>query len=1203
MEGIQAAAGPASGGPQEPKTGNRKANPMEVTSAVGRSPEPQPDNRHLSRPWTCPWEDTTPSLMSPQPPRAGGAQLQGSSVLESKVRALKEKMTAGKQGASPCPTSYEQSFPKKPKCIRVPAGGPRTPSEGTFMPDAVVVPPAQDLTDGQLTSSDNEEAPMRNGSLRPPRLPAPGCECWNTLPEAMWTLPNQESGLLTEPSSLQESPIREVTPCQPGSPGPGNKIISTPSMRRGSSYLLQDGVVTGGDLDSTSLTSEEDFVPRTALLGNLWRGGDLGPLSTGGSTLSLSERVERSRLLLQKILSVSRCGPSKAGAPAWTPSCGRAAAERTAGDVEWDWGDSLQDSDQNRTFGPKPEPVLSPRHEEAKHLLQRARMKARTRPLRASHDIVPTTALGSRDGQRSPAPAPRVPAACRDSLQNGNVSDSSSGESSGGQRPRRGPSPSHVRFEDESAREAEFRYLERLQQRQRHVLGTVLQAADQGPLRSKPDLADYINGGLRLWDPAEEALHRLERSLDTGGSDRKCCTCGDCMEDRHPAQGKAAPDPRVLQELEGVLVEPLGSCGLCSPLRLLPAEPGLPSQWIRETHIGNTAVPEETNPALDYTDTANSCRANSEEARTSQASRPCGQTQGSSPGLPGSRPRAGHRWSRTPEMELPWGPQAQCHLSGVDGVEVGDEVKKSRGHAPRGTLFLREDALRKPPALASKPTLLGSQWQPGAGLGDHWAPPAESRAPSRTAHAMTSSMKLGPSGPGSQARVMEGHKSVEIASTSSLQHSNAEPCAPNTQQPAASLFSQGWVPTPPPSRKTTSPLSHRKVALAGSRRLGDQGEPVNPSRSGVLRTCGQTPAQAQSCSPGVRHPLQGLSTNNCNNSVPWGPQEPSDGAVHEDRVEHALYSQELGLPQENSRDGGPQGFPGSADVATINSTSITLSLFSEEPESSQEADGALLSTESGSRECVPPRALPGASTGSGSPLAVPSDKNKKRSNSIVSTLGLKKFFSTLGQSPRPKLGKARSYSVEQLHPTAPGPASHARAPSLQSLHLVSPSHQRRKAASFQNLHSLLSGKGDRSSLYVVGGPGDHGAAGRVAKAPPRRALSVEDVGAPSLARTVGRVVEVFPDGTSQLQLQRSPEGTFGFCVASGNGRRDSGIYVQEMADVSTAKLYSGLLGVGDEILEVNGAKVAGLGLVHIKELLAHSESLFVRVLRQRPAPR
>lgn len=61
--------------------------------------------------------------------------------------------------------------------------------------------------------------------------------------------------------------------------------------------------------------------------------------------------------------------------------------------------------------------------------------------------------------------------------------------------------------------------------------------------------------------------------------------------------------------------------------------------------------------------------------------------------------------------------------------------------------------------------------------------------------------------------------------------------------------------------------------------------------------------------------------------------------------------------------------------------------------------------------------------------------------------------------------------------------------------------------------------------------------------------------------------------------------------------------MQEMADASSAKLYSGLLGVGDEILEVNGAKVAGLGLAHVQELLAHEESLSLRVLRQRPVPR
>lgn len=91
------------------------------------------------------------------------------------------------------------------------------------------------------------------------------------------------------------------------------------------------------------------------------------------------------------------------------------------------------------------------------------------------------------------------------------------------------------------------------------------------------------------------------------------------------------------------------------------------------------------------------------------------------------------------------------------------------------------------------------------------------------------------------------------------------------------------------------------------------------------------------------------------------------------------------------------------------------------------------------------RALPGVNVGPSLPSAAPSDKNKKSSGSISSTLGLKKFFLALtSQGTRPKLGKSRSYSVEQLQPPAPSPASHTsapkmkRAPSLQSLHPVSP---------------------------------------------------------------------------------------------------------------------------------------------------------------------
>ncbi|XP_006876499.1 PREDICTED: uncharacterized protein KIAA1614 homolog [Chrysochloris asiatica] len=1152
MEGMEAAAESAGGSPQGPKTANRPASPLKVTAMERSGLEQQPDNGQLPRSWLCPWENRTPSMMAPQPPRAWRVQLPGPSVLEFKVRALKEKRTVGKHEESPGPNSHERPSSKKPKCRRAKEGVTRALAEVSLPTDALEEPHAQNLPV-------NDEEPAMNECPRPPRPPAPGVECWRGRsrwpPEAAWALPDQERRLLPGPCSLQVSHNHRAALSQPGHTGPCNKITHIPNLKKERSVPLRDGLATGGEQDSASLTSEEDFVPRTPLLGALWRAGELGALGTGSSLLSLSDRVERNRCLLQGMLSVSGQCPPKAGILAWTSSWDRAAPDQLAGDVDWDSSISLQDSNQNRTFGGKPGPVLSPRHAEAKHLLHHARMKARTRPLRASHDIMPTIAPGSRDSRRSPALDPRMTFPSRDSPQNGNLSDSSSGESSSGLWSKRGASPtSHVRFEDESAHDVEFRYLERLQQRQRQGLNsTSLQAVDQGPLRSKPDFTNYISRGGKCRDAREGALHRLAGGPQREGlpppptpdMERKCQTCDISIPQQCPLEGKAPPDPRVLWELEavggveGVLWKHHQSRGLSPPVRLLLAEPELHTERVCETHIGDILRPEEVDSALDSTDTSDSCRTDSEDSGVSQPSRTVAQARN-------SRSTGGHSWLR--KVEQPPGLQDQHHLTGVDPVEAIDESKDGREHTPAGTVFSREDAVLKPPALEPKSSSLDSQCQPDPRLGSCWTHLVGSGAPERTAGA--SSMKFRLMRPGRQAQFIESHESLEAASTSSLQRSQIEPSAPyHALLPSASLFSEGWVPVPPSSRKTTSsPVPHRKAVLIGSHRLVDQGDSGDtshtPSESVVPRTCELSPLQTQPCSPQVRHPLLILSTNNCNNSE---SQEPWREATPESDVQKEPCKQEPELPLENSREGGPQGFPGPTGVGTVSSTGTTLSLAAEEPEPSQEPKGGLQRTEPRSGGHEPSGASPGVTVGPSPPSATPSERNKKNSSSIASILGLKKFFMTLGQSTRPKLGKSRSYSVEQLQSPASGPASRAstpkakRAPSLQSLHLVSPSCQRRKAASFQNLHSLLSNKVDRSSLYLVGEPGDHSATGRSAKSQPRRALSVEDVGAPSLARTVGRVVEVFPDGTSQLQLRRSPEGTFGFCVASGNGRRDSGM--------------------------------------------------------------
>nr|XP_042114271.1 uncharacterized protein KIAA1614 homolog isoform X1 [Peromyscus maniculatus bairdii] len=1187
MEGMEAAAKPARRS-QASRSGSRTTSPMHVTPAVTRNGPEQPDSGPLPRPTLCPQEDRMPSLIVPKPPSPWKLQFQGPSVLESKVKALKEKMTSRKQRANPCSTSYEHPSPTKSKCHQVKPEEIWSLPEASPPPDALVVPRAQNQIDGQLDSSVNEKKPARNGGSRPS---TPGLESWNGQslwsPEAVWKLADSEEGPAPGSGSLQESPNSHVSVGQLQGPGPC-KTTHLSSLKKRRPYPLGDSVVTEGDLDNTAPASKEDLVPRADLPEVLWRAGGLGVLGTGANALSLSDQVERNRRLVQEILKVSRQSPPKEGNPDWTPSWDRAESERPAGAVDWDPGTPLQDSGQSRTFLPKLEPARSARCEGTKHPTQPARMKARTQPLRASHDIVPTVAQGSRNGQRSPALDVRSTSADRESLQNGNLSDSSSVESGNGQWPKQGMPLSHVRFEDESSREAEFRYLERLQQRQRQVLRTVLHAVGQGPLRSKPDLTSYIHrnmGDISFHGPVGSLDHsNFSAPLSTWDSERKCPACGSCLEERCPAEGRAAPDLRVLRglqaasEAQALLPGPCNSHGVSSPF------PGLHTEWIRETHITDTVAthPEEGDSALASTNSSDSW-TDSTDARTSRPSRAGGQTQGSSPGQRqrGSRPQDGPRWSRKAEVELPWGLQAWPHLREVGHVAVGGEATGATGHKPQGTLFVKEDAAPEP---ALEPKRPWSQGQLGPRLGNHWAHPEDSWTPCKTAYAVSFS-----SGSDQPEQVTESHESLETVCSSSRQQSHEEPSVPHPAlRPTLPLSLESWVPTPPSSRKSLCPIAPRKSAWTGHHRLEHQVEhidiplPLSPPRTSVL-----TPPQTQPYSPRAKHPLLDLSTSNSNSSVPPGLQGPQGAAVRKHRAGKDHSCQEPGLPLESDGD------------------AVTLSLTSEEPECSLELGGDPHRTESSSGGHMPIGISPEASAGHKPPSSAHSDGHKKRrSSSITSTLGLKKLLSALGHTPRPRLGTSRSYSVEQLQPSAPHTSTSKvkRAPSLQILHLVSPSHQHRKATSFQNLHSLLGGKGDRSSLYLVEGSGDPSTPNRPAKALSHRALSVEDVGAPSLARTVGRVVEVFPDGTSQLQLQRPPEGTFGFRVAYGNGRRDSGLYVQAMADLDTAKLYSGLLGVGDEILEVNGAKVAGLGLAHIKELLAHVESLSIRVLRQRPVP-
>lgn len=61
----------------------------------------------------------------------------------------------------------------------------------------------------------------------------------------------------------------------------------------------------------------------------------------------------------------------------------------------------------------------------------------------------------------------------------------------------------------------------------------------------------------------------------------------------------------------------------------------------------------------------------------------------------------------------------------------------------------------------------------------------------------------------------------------------------------------------------------------------------------------------------------------------------------------------------------------------------------------------------------------------------------------------------------------------------------------------------------------------------------------------------------------------------------------------------SGVYVEKVGDGSGEGPYIGLLGIGDEILQVNGEAVAGLSLDQVTRLMTRESMASLRIMPAR----
>ncbi|XP_039623255.1 uncharacterized protein KIAA1614-like isoform X2 [Polypterus senegalus] len=775
-------------------------------------------------------------------------------------------------------------------------------------------------------------------------------------------------------------------------------------------------------------TRETDLEPWPVGKGYLGRAESWESLGSASSVPSLSERVEMNRGVLRQILSRPPCRPEERQEP--RQAIPEFLDRSGKGDSDWDSGISLQDCDHRpRAFLMTEELPLSPRHEQAKRLLERARMKARAHPLRADHSILPFRRPSPDSNSRGGVQARRGPSAKEfQSSGCGNLSDSSSGDSSGGPKRRQGQSPTRVRFEDESEQEAEVRYLER-----RRVGGR-----GHGLLVSKPDVSLYTSGGSTrsgkvdlsrnqecapLWNKrnSRRAQEGCERRQSPG-------TPVSTISDGNPKCNTSdVPAGEMQQGSIPACQAPEGSHLRVIPCWVPPSQHKVRTDYIKESYIGEVTIVDDVTAVgqqlLHGNEAAPKCATPSLGTVTT-------------------------RHEQTP------GHSNSC-------LHTDNEHKaRPRPNGAEGDSYQ---------SLATKlPTTPG---------GNHPLVPSANK-------------QNGDASPEFVESRVQVSDIIPKVKKSSLKSGTR--CHPSRQRVVQVLPS----------------LQYRLIHLDA-----EDSEPTS------------------SCSEENFHELT-LSTNNCNNS-------------HLD-ARHALETGTGQSPFIERDDANEHSEPTSAQWKPRTPADI-----SQRPSASERTD--------------------------------------TKSRSV-----LKKLLSAIGHSSTRRPRRGRSNSLSHMDAPVSSEGKVKKTPSLQSLQLASPFSQLKKSPSSQSLLSAKS-KPDRSRAYQLGETESCTSAYRG----PRRSLSVEDVGSPSAVRSVGRVAQAFPDGTFLLELSRPVSGTFGFLICRGVGRTDSGVYVEEMSDAGTRKLYAGLLGVGDEILEVNGEKVSGLTLEEVNTLMLQRDMASIRVLRQR----
>ncbi|XP_034559406.1 uncharacterized protein si:ch211-13f8.1 [Notolabrus celidotus] len=725
---------------------------------------------------------------------------------------------------------------------------------------------------------------------------------------------------------------------------------------------------------------------------------------------------------------------------------------------------------------------LSPRHEQAKRLLERARLKARSnhvkgdRPVRRSHSDQRSTVKKQPDEIPNPTAVQELVQTKEDLIpQTASVPllvpdqrDPPPGDN-GGRSRRYGCSPTRVRFEDESEKDAESRYLDRVRQRGRP--GAPKSKSKESNTDSSSSGSERSRGHRSVSMPPAQNLEEVGVNAETKTIIKeiivlvkKCEQCGSIVREPQPVSSPPDPQKPKLQ-LTGNPEDPRG--GKVAPQWVPPSKPEAstrPKAPLTVTFAGAFVLGE------------------SKENGTGWKSSGFGKLR--------RRSRKGE--SRIESGNGPYGPS---------WAQRRNSNPRSRVNFGRAVSFAPGSPMALEPRL---PEASGGLREPPAPL-----------LPIKSA--LKSS---------SRSRSVAGQSTVQFQMTSDQVEEGGSQHSALLDSPEARRESPVSLPQGTPATSSPVPCIRPSTLRYSPARITTDlpsAELWEATPDGTA-TLGGDPTPGPECRP----PLRGLAL-----------------ARAEDLRAELLRAEHLKAE----------------------------AIWEDNCEGSRKMDGR-------------PK------------------------------LFLRRFFSSIGLNSVGRLVKGgRSSSMEQLSlPAAPRASSASpsptrrppppsriqRTPSLQTLHPVLPLAQLRKASSVQSLERRTERSTILGEVQIPYGLAPSPDSPQIEL---HRALSVEDLLASRIVRPVGRVTQAFPDGTLLLELVRPPNGPFGFVISRGKGRPDTGVYVEKVGDGSGEGPYIGLLGIGDEILQVNGEVVAGLSLDHVTRLMTRESTASLRIMPARRVQR